>query len=605
MPSLFDADLADTSLNDRIPPLWTIKDLDDDVAMLEWQNKTYSQERDAIRKLRETCLKHIAMFKGKFYADVGNGKSGFAEASQAGLSLGSQRPSKLVVNHLYDLTTQRVSRVTRNKPAVSVNPANSEYKDKVAARVMKFWVDYHLYQNDFDALVAATAQTTYICGESYIASVWDPEAGELSDDWKDEENAAARENRAPRVQQLNENGEPVIGEDGEPLYIDKPVRTGDVVLQNWTPLDTIIERCGDFRKAKYWFHEEYIDIDELRALYPKVADKIKPDNEEDELSKWREFAGYDGGPAAGKVLVRYFRHKPTPFLGSGRFVVSTRSTILVNKPLAKNETGLAIARLTDIDVPKRQHGLSFYEHGKRINAAINDLTSMGMRNTKMMAHPRWVVPRGSVIKKDALGNDITIIEYAGPIEPRMVTPPAMNTELMVMRGDLKNDLQQMLGSSDFARGNVPPNIRSALAMQMVDEQEEQRANTSVSKHANFIRDVIMNSMNVASAYYEKDDKRLLPVVGSDNRYLVKEFDPTHLTKSYDIRVANSSGLPQTKAARTETLIELKKAFPTMVTDARAAELLQYGDADGFYDAGHNRRESSGGRKRGHVERRGL
>lgn len=583
MASLFDADISDTPINDRIAPLWTLKNLDDDEEMLEWMNKTYGAEKMQVRKLRETCLKHIAMFRGKFYADIGNSKSGFAEASHAGLSLGHQKPSKLVVNHLYDLTMQRVSRVTKNKPAVTVNPANSEYKDKVSARIMKFWVDYHLYQNEFDSLDTAAAQTAFICGEAYIASIWDPEAGEVTKEWQEEESAALLESRPPRVQQTDESGNPVIGEDGEPLYIDKPVKTGDVVLQCWTPLDTIIERCGDFKKAKYWFHEEYIDIDELRALYPDKAKKIKPDSEEDDLTKWREFAGYDGGPAAGKVLVRYFRHKPTPFLGSGRFVVSTRSTILVNKPLAKNERGLALARLTDIDVPKRQYGLSFFEHGKRINAAINDLTSMGMRNTKMMAHPRWVVPRGSVIKKEALGNDITIIEFAGPTEPKMVSPPAMNQELMVMRGDLKTDLQQMLGSSDYSRGEVQPNIRSALAMQMMDEQEDQRANSGIAKHANFVRDVIINSMNVASAYYEKDDKRLLSVVGVDNRYLVKEFDPSHLTKSYDVRVANSSGLPQTKAARVETLVALKEAFPTMMTDARVAELLQYGDADGFYD----------------------
>lgn len=583
MASGFDADLSDTPLNDRIPPLWTLKDLDDEKQMLSWQNKAYATELKQITKYRETAMKNIALFKGKFYSDS-VGKSGFAEASQVGLGLGSNRPSKLVVNHLYDLTVQRVARVTRSKPAVSVNPANGENKDKIAARVMKYWVDYHLYQNDFDAIVSECVQAAYIIGESYIASRWDPEAGEKTDDWKKEEEFAFRENRAARVPQQDEDGNPVLGEDGEQLYIERAVKTGDVVLECWTPLDTIIERCGDFRKAKYWFHEEYVDIDELRALYPEKAEDIQPDMEgSDQFASLRTMTGYDGGPSEGKVLVRSFRHKPTSFLGSGRWVVSTKTAILVNKPLAANETGLALARISDIDVPKRQTGLSFYEHGKRINAAINDLTSMGMRNTKLMAHPRWILPRGSLIKKDALGNDITIVEYQGPTPPQMVTPPPMNQELMGMRADLKQDLQ-LLATFDASRGEIPPNIRSALALQFIDEQEEQRANSSIAKHAALIRAVIQNSINVASAYYEKDDKRLIPVVGNNNRYLVKEFDPQNLTKSYDIRVANSSGLPQTKAARTEMLIALKEAFPTMVTDQKAAELLHFSDVEGFYDA---------------------
>lgn len=583
--SVFDMDFADTPLNDRIPPLWTVKDLDNDEQILEWQNKAYTVELKQMMKLRETALKNLAMFRGRFYSDTPiNSRTGFAEASTLGLGLMSNRPSKLVVNHLYDLTVQRVARVTRNKPAVSINPANAEYKDKVSARIMKYWVDYLLYKNDFDSLVAQLAMSTYIMGESYIPSLWDPEAGENAEDWQKEIELASHEGRAPRVQMLDDKGQPVVGEDGEPLFIERAVKTGDVVLDCWTPLDTIIERCGSFKKAKYWFHEEYVDIDELRALYPEAAEKIKPEGTEDELSRWRQVAGYDGGPGEGKVLVRTFRHKPTSFLAGGRWVISTRSAILKNQPLAKNEQGLALARLTDIDIPKRQYALSFFEHGKRINAAINDLTSMAMRNSKLGAHPKWVLPRGSLVKKDALGNDITIVEYQGATPPQMVAPPPFNQELMAMRADLKSDLQTLMGGSDMWRGEIPANVRSALALQLIDEQEEQRANSSVAKHGTLIREVIQNSINVASAYYEKDDKRLLPVVGVNNRYLVKEFDPQHLTKNYDVRVANSSGLPQTKSARTEMLIALKEAFPTMVTDQRAAELLQFADVEGFYDA---------------------
>jgi hypothetical protein len=584
MASHFDADLSETGLSDRIPPLWTLKDLEgtENPKLLEWLNRTYTTELKQIAKYREQCLKHVAMFRGKFYAND-HGRSGFAEASQQGLGLQSQRPSKLVVNHLYDLTTQRVSRVTRNKPAITVNPANSEYRDKVSARIMKFWVDYLLYENDFDALVAELAQSTYIMGESYIASRWDPDAGEPFEAWANESAAARRERRAPRVEQRDAQGQVVLGDDGEPIYIEKEVKTGEVVLEVWTPLDTIVQRCGDFRKAAYWFHEEYLDIDEVRALYPDSKELVEADAEEDALSPLRTVAEIDIGPAAGKVLVRHFRHRPDRYLGSGRYIISTRTAILKNTALQPNETGLGLARLTDIDVPKRQYGLSFFEHGKRINAAVNDLTSMAMRNSKLMSHPKWVVPRGSVIKKDALGNDISIIEYQGAIEPRMVAPPPMNNELMSMRADIKQDLQMILGVFDISRGQVPPNIRSAMALQLIDEQEDQRANSSVAKHAALIRDVIVNSINVAASYYDREDKRLLPIVGKDNRYMVKEFDPTHLSKSYDVRVANSSGMPNSKAARTEMLLELGKIYPDAIPPQKLFELLQWGDTEGFYD----------------------
>lgn len=580
--SPFDSDFQDSSVTESISPFWTISELDNDQKVLEWMNNAYEVETKRISKYREQSLKHLALFIGKHYADQASA-SRFADASNVGLGVTSSKVSKLVVNHLYDLTVQRVSRITRNKPTVTINPANSEYGDKVSARIVKYWVDYLLYTNDFDRIVAECAQTAYIMGESYILPLWNPNMGEVHTDWKKEEDAAAAENRPPRLPLLDDEGNQVMGENNEPLFIEKPVYTGEVELKPGTPLNTIVQSCGDFHKAEYFFYEEYRYIDELKALYKDKKDLIKADSYDDGLEKWRSAAGLPSAREPNKVLVRHFYQKANQFLASGRYVMSIRGAVLENKPMPPRQTELPIVRLTDIDIPGVQRGLSFYVHGKSINATINDLTSMARRNCITMAHPRWTVPRGSLVKKDALGNDITVIEYTGPTPPRIEVPPPMSQELNTIRESLKQDLQTILGVFDISRGQVPANIRSALALQLVDEQEDQRANSSVAKHAALIRDTIQTAIDVAAAYYQPDDKRLIPIIGRDNRYLLKDFNPSYLTKAYDIRVSNSSGLPTTKAARTEMLVELKKSFPTLLRDEQVAELLQFSDSEKFYD----------------------
>lgn len=581
----FDYNPTEVSVDESIRPLWTIKDLDDAEKMLEWQNRTYDIECSRIQRYREQALRHLALFIGKFYTDqtVG-GRGTFAEASQAGLGVAPQKVSKLVVNHLYDLVTQRVSRITRNKPTVSIRPANSEYSDKVSARIVQFWTDYLLYINDFDRLVAECAQAAYIMGEAYILSLWNANKGEVHQDWKDAEATAATTDTPPRIPLMNSKNEPVIGEDGQPLYIQKPVYTGEIELRGATPLNVTMQSNIEFHRAEYFFYDEQFDIDELRELYPDQAELIKADARDDGLDKWRETAGLPNTKSTTKCVVRHFYQKPNQFLAGGRYVLSTRTAVLENKPFPARQRVLPISRLSDIDIPTHSRGMSFFVHGKHINATINDLTSMMRRNSLMMAHPKWVYPRGSLVKKDALGNDITSIEYAGPTPPRIETPPPMSQELNVIRNDLKQDLQTILGVFDISRGQVPSNIRSAMALQLMDEQEEQRANSSVSKHAALIRDVIQKAINVASAYYEKDDKRLIPIVGKDNRWILKEFNPEILSKNYDVRVQNGSSLPTTKAARTEMLVELKKAFPNMFRDEQVAEWLQFQDTDKFFDA---------------------
>lgn len=580
--SPFDNEFNDNAVTDSISPFWTISDLNDERKVLDWQNNAYEVESRRISRYREQCLKHLALFIGKHYAEQ-SGRSGFAEASQAGLGISPTKVSKLVVNHLYDLTVQRVSRITRNKPQVTINPANSEYGDKVAARIVKYWVDYLLYTNDFDRLVAQCAQSAYIMGESYILPLWNPNLGEVHQDWKKEEQMASAEGRRPRLPLVDAEGNQLKGEEGQLLFIEKPVRTGEVELRPATPLNVIVQSCGDFYSAEYFFYEEYRYVDELKALYKEKKDLLKPDSYDDGLDRWRTAAGLPSIREPNKILVRHFYQKSNEFLASGRYVMSTRSAILENEPLPDRQTDLPISRLTDIDVPGAQRGMSFYVQGKNINATINDLTSMARRNCITMAHPRWTVPRGSLVKKDALGNDITVIEYTGPTPPRIEAAPPMSQELNIIRDSLKQDLQTILGVFDISRGQIPPNIRSALALQLIDEQEDQRANSSVAKHAALIRDVIQKAIDVAAAYYEPDDKRLIPIVGRDNRYLLKDFNPTYLTKAYDIRVSNASGLPTTKAARTEMLVELKKSFPTLLRDEQVAELLQFSDSEKFYD----------------------
>lgn len=570
--------------NEIIRPFWTIKNLDNDKKVLEWMNSTYGAEVKRVQPYREQALKHIALFKGKFYPSGGGSKIGYAEASSAGLGVMPTRVSKLIVNYLYDAIVQRVSQITKNKPAVDVSPANDDYSDRVSAKMVKYLIAYLFYKNEFDPLSAEVALSTYMMGETYGAVLWNPDKGDLTQEWKDEEALAANESRPPRVLLRDEKGNVVTGENGEPLYIEKPVKVGDIEYKVFTPLDTIVQNKGRFSDADYLFYEEYKDVDEVRADYPNHAEEIVSEGADDGLTKLRSAVGARGGAMPGKVLLRHFWHRPNKYLASGRYVLSTSKVVLENRALPPGLKSLPIVRLTDIDVPAEQEGMSFFVHGKSINATINDFTSMIRENAILLSRPKWVYPTGSLVKKDALSNQITSIEFKGPVEPKIVAPPPMNQELAALRTDLKGDLQLLMGGSTLRQGQIPANVRSAMAMQYLDEQDEQRANSSSAKYAAWIKGMVELTIEVASAYYEKGDRRLIPIIGRNNRYINKEFDPRHLQKALDVRVNNSSGMPTSKAARTEMLVELKKVFPTLVRDEQVADMLQWTDTDRFYDA---------------------
>ncbi len=574
----------------RVRPLFTLLDeLDDEDVVLEWLNNTYLTELQRILPYRERALRHLGLYKNRWYTG-GNGarNSSFADTSTQGLGIGNTaaKPAKVTVNHLFDLVNQRVARILATPAAVEVKPANNEYSDRISAKVTNMWLKYLFTKNNVDKLRAKVAKAAYIMGEAYNWTRWNPNKGQVHPDWESEVSLAKTQGRVPKLPKLDDKGKEVIGRDGKPLWIEKPVYVGEVEFVATTPLNTIVQLTGDFERADYFFYEEYQDIDELRALYPNKADEIEPDENEgdDAAARWGRIQGQLNGPQAGKVLVRYFRHRPTEFLGNGRWIVSTRTAVLVNQPLKEGEQGLHLRRLVDIDNPDDQRGQSFFTQGKQINASINDLTSMGMRNQKMVAHPKWIYPKGSLVKKDALGNDITEVAFSGPVAPFVYTPPPMNGENMAMKADLKNDLQLILGSTGAERGQIPANIRSGTALQAMYEQNDMRSSQQNLNIATFMREITEDAINVASVYYEEDDKRLIPIVGRDNRYLLKEFHPKNLSCGFEVQVSNDSPLPNSKAVRFDMLIRLKEAMPEYVTEERAAQFLDLGDSERIFDA---------------------
>lgn len=589
--NIWDSDDQDAFSEGSCKPLFTVEDLNDEEEVLKWVNNTYVTELKRAMPYRERAMKHVGLYKGQFYGQSSNtdSRSGLAAGNLSGLGVQSTKTSKTVVNHLFDLVNQRVARVLRNPAGVDIKPANSEYGDKLAAKVVKQWVDFIFYRLNIDAIRARVAKAAFIMGEAYGWVRWDPNGGDIHPEWKEQEEVAAKENRPPRLPLRDEHGKPVTSEDGEQLYVEKPVRVGEVDVKVCHPLNTLVQFTGEFEQCTYFFHEEFQDLDELKALYPDYADKIAEDtssgdDDGDAVGVYRRMIGILNGPQHRKVLVRYFYQKPTAFLASGRWIVSTRTALLENRALQPREEGLHLIRLTDIDIPGEQRGQSFFTQGKTLNAAINDLTSMSMRNQKMMSFPKWIVPKGSVVRKDALGNDISTVEFSGPTPPQILTPPTMNQENMAVKSGLKADMQQVLGTTPTDMGQVPANIRSATALQAMQEQDDMRSSSQNLKQATWTRELVEAMINLASAYYEPDDNRLIPVVGRDNRYLLKRFDPQVLTRGYTVRVANDNGLPTSKAVRFDMAMQMREAMPEYMTEERIADWLQWGDDGKILDA---------------------
>ena len=565
-------DLSGQSYQHQTRPIYEY-DLDDpknDKDVLTWlkneRDYILSQEEDRFRVMR----RNMALFKGIQYQEM--------ETRIDARDRGSDRSQfirKIVANHLFDLTMNRASRLVKFRPAVAILPTNDELEDKIAAKSCKMLLDHIWYENDFEGVIQTQlAKYAQIMGEVYLFVLWDEKKGDLSPAYVE----AKKKYKGDRIPMLDENGQQVIDPQGNKIFVDELVRIGDVDYKVMMATDVLIQRKQKWDEVDYCFTIEPVSTDILRMQYPKKAAQIK----DQDVQIW-DYEKMQLVSSRRHTMKFTFWHRRSPYMETGRKIVFTNDAILENEEYPFSHTELPCIRFTDIDLPGELHGISFFEQVKGLTGTYNNLTNMIIRNIVMVSHPKWMVPAGSVAL-DRLGNDITIVQYKGPQPPVLATSQSIPSDVFQFRDKLKEEFQQISGVFGVSRGEPPPGIKAGVALQFLSEQESERYNELVLKWNEVIRQTAEMTIKVASDYYDQSDKRMVRILGKNNEYMVEFFKVSALEKDYDIRVQNSSALPKSVAARTQTLLDLAQQFPDQFTGEQVIEMLDLAQSDKFLDA---------------------
>lgn len=469
------------------------------------------------------------------------------------------RINKFVIPHIHDLTETRISQLNRLKPNVQIIPANQEWTDRAGAKVTDLLIKHLWYINNVDDLFQRLHRYKAIFGEAYVFVLWDENKGDLNPLWVEARDRGLKE----------------IKLDGNKAFeLDKPIYNGDIKYELEVPWRVLLQRKDCFEDVEYVIRMSVVPTEELKDDYPKAAKDIEETN---------DLHVYDMENLENRFLEKHtviyeFYHKYTSKLGKGRYVKFTENVILEDSDLPFSHGKLPMIRLTDIDVPEVLNGVSKYEMVLPMQNMYNNINTLIAKNIYLTAHAKWMMPRGAC-KIEQLGNDNTVVQYQGPVAPQLAQVAPNAPEVYAYMESIKGHMQTIYGSHGISRGEVPKGITATSALQFLNELESERAATDISKHATTIRDLARMTIAVCGDYYEVSDGRMLRIVGKDNQYLVRHFDSANLNKDYDIRVDNSSGLPETKSAKMQRVFDALQRHPTLFSAERWEELLELGNAE--------------------------
>lgn len=553
---------------DTISPLWTIS-LEDDEEILKWFKLAIDTLRD-----RQVARAEVMLRNRDFYAslqDISLTKTGIPRDREGKPIV--DRFSRVTVNQIYDLTEHWVSQMTRFAPAIAVIPPNSEYNDRIAAKLSKSFIDYLFYVNDIDDILEECARQSRIFGEAFCFVEWNEAKGDYDPSIR-EANALGI-----RVPLLDGDGNQIKSVDGEPLFIDNKPRVGDVDFDVVLPWHVFVQPKSKWKDVEWIIKVKAVDADLLKAQHPDKSELIdsKATNHEYSIDYLTANTNFN------EVIQFEIYHKSTEFLDKGRYIKLIPGAILENRELGYSHGELPVCRLTNIDLPGELHGASFFQNILLLQVVLNNLYSLAYTNIALGSHLYWLVPLSGNVDVKKLRNSASVIKFNGTVAPRIESFKTVGTEIFKVIEMVEQKISAISGRQPISQGVVPPGVEAGIAMTFLEEQENQRANVDIKKHNAFIKKLARMSLAVCGDKYKAEDGRTIRIVGKNNMFSIKALDVAKLGGPYDIRVQRTTALSESKSGRLSQILALEGRFPGMLPREQVLDMLDLANDQKYYD----------------------
>lgn len=570
-----EAQLARYFITQRIPyvkPFYAI-DYKKESAVIDWFREAESSLGEYFRPLFREQKENISYlfaagvnphFATPFAATFANTADLYADTES------------VFINELYRVVVDQVSLVVSNELVPDVLPNTDDYSSKVAANVSRDWLESMNYDLDTESWRYRWEMQKKVFGESYAIVMWNPQKGDL--------NKYAKEYINDDVDYLDEEGKNIESLGGMPMKVKKALRNGDVDFFNPFPWD-VMEDPKIRQEDREWFYwKEYVEIDKLKKKYPKYNWEASKQDD-----KFYDVMSGSEKDDPNRRTIYYFYHKSSEFLPEGRFIVCSKDYVLKNHPLEMptiiNNQELPLVRFQDLQIGATIRGAPIlFRNCKSLTMTYNKLTNQMVSNAEMES-PKLFVHEMSGVDVQRLPTGSLGIEWQGNIKPTIETPASNTSSIFNLREAIRKNIDEMALQTPMVRGDTPNSqLDSFVALQHFEDIRNQLASPDIKGHIRSMEKLYRLMIQTAYDKYNPDDQRLIKILGKHNSYQLRYFNPMNLGKVYDVKIHTTGNLANSKAARTQMMISIKREFPEMVSNELFMDYLGLSHSRNFMNS---------------------
>jgi len=550
---------TERQLDDTDIPPFQFREKKDDKSTHEWLVQNFDNNERAAHSRRIVYRRFQAMYKNIHWRFFDT------RDTRRDMEYTHRRP-RHSVNFVWEMVEGRVSQNARMKHNLAFIPNNAEQSDINNAKACKLLYDSWAEDVKLEQKHQVADRVQFTFGHQFMFIEWDETAGPISPAYEN-----IRKEYGDKIPTEIKKQMPKGGAE---------VHIGDVTIKTYGPDRIYVEQNKfTWEEINHIEHIDYYHVEELKMMYPSKANDITENT--------RQIYDFDSAELIrpkSQIMVTTFYHKPTKFLPEGAKIVWCDDLILTWTDFPYEDGKLPCVPDTDIDVYGEFWGRSFITNIEQMQRYYNNIQSAQARDYSWASAPKWMMPKNSC-NVHSLNNDLTIVEYQGAVAPQLVTHNPTPPQSFEMQDRLEKKISQHSTQYDVSRGEVPTGVTANSALRFLDEQESQRIMVQESKRKRRVVDVGKMALSRMKQYYTPEDGRTVRILGKDNEYLIESMQNADFTKVYDVKVQNSSALPDTKSGKISAIIDLNTAtqMDPVFRTPEIIQMLDLGNDEYFKD----------------------
>lgn len=572
----YDALVSQASASeDAIKPLWTIKTKNDD-DLLKWITTATESRRNNSRVLANMMLTNLALYKGIHWES----QDAYADFRDVTGDRYQKDTLKLVINDIHRYVHHFSSKLTKYRTAVVVSPETNEFSDKQAARVGKRALDSNDQALHIKSFLTEVTRNAYTFGEQPVLVLWDKDRGPISKRW-----TAAKKKYGDQKTVLKD----------WTYKPDQPERLGDLRLEQPLPWDLLFAPASKPEDCAWvqWIY--YKDIEELKIDYPKLKDKLEGYKMAD-AAPILDLDTLEVKPVENMVPVTWTFHRSSKYMREGLFVASIPGLVLEKGPnpysdiemLEESEWGdLPLERFVDWQIPGAFHGASSFTLIKNLSQTRNKLVTMMNRNIMLAGHPKALIHRGAKVNFEQMGNDMTILEWSGQVEPKIATFSTIPAEVAKFYELLGGEQDKIMRVQPVSSGTPPNGITAGVAIRLLQEMEDLLMTDRVAEQNRFVVGLARRRLAIMGKFYADNDERMVRLLGRDNRDVIETLDLDALSGRFNVRLDEASQVSETPAAKTQKVFDLLTVKPDALTKEEVIDAVELMRPEQITDPAHS------------------